>query len=394
MQTNELKVARVSTVPFFVVTQLLAQIDALSASGMAVTVIASRDKMSDELTLNKSFIYEPVNIERNINPIKDFMSLVALIVAFKKRKFDIVHSTTPKAGLLCAIAGLLSGTEVRLHTFTGQPWVTMSGVKRSILKFCDKIIGLLNTHCYADSVSQKNFLISSGIVKAEKISVLGAGSLAGIDLQRFDPSRYTRDDLHLLRAGLDIPETAKILLFVGRVTLDKGIKELILAFNQIANKDNDVFLLMVGPFESDGEAVVDQFSEIRAREKIKIVGYSDEPEKYMALADLLCLPSYREGFGTVVIEAAAMGTPTVGTDIYGLSDAIVDGVTGVLVPVKDAIALEKAIHSTLNSELLLSKMSAAARSRALKKFGKEYYSELLIREYKEFMSGDGGNVHL
>ncbi len=267
MQTNELKVARVSTVPFFVVTQLLAQIDALSASGMAVTVIASRDKMSDELTLNKSFIYEPVNIERNINPIKDFMSLVALIVAFKKRKFDIVHSTTPKAGLLCAIAGLLSGTEVRLHTFTGQPWVTMSGVKRSILKFCDKIIGLLNTHCYADSVSQKNFLISSGIVKAEKISVLGAGSLAGIDLQRFDPSRYTRDDLHLLRAGLDIPETAKILLFVGRVTLDKGIKELILAFNQIANKDNDVFLLMVGPFESDGEAVVDQFSEIRAREK-------------------------------------------------------------------------------------------------------------------------------
>jgi glycosyltransferase involved in cell wall biosynthesis len=386
LQTNELKIARVSTVPFFVVTQLRAQIEALSASGMAVTVIASRDEMSDELTVNKSFTYVPVNIEREIHPVKDFLSLVTLASTFKKNKFDIIHSTTPKAGLLCAIAGFFSGTKVRLHTFTGQPWTTMSGVKRSILKSCDKVIGLLNTHCYADSDSQKNFLVSSGIIKAEKISVIGAGSLAGIDLDRFDPSRYSSEKLSALRADLDIPESGKVLLFVGRITPDKGIKELVSALSGIVNKDSNIFLVLVGPFESVGEAVVGQVRDDKVRNNIKIVGYSDEPEKYMALADLLCLPSYREGFGTVVIEAAAMGTPTIGTDIYGLSDAIVDGETGVLVPVKDAAALEKAILSTLNNAPLMAAMGAAARNRALNDFGVNNCSDLLINEYKGFLN--------
>jgi glycosyltransferase involved in cell wall biosynthesis len=386
LQPNELKIARVSTVPFFVVTQLRAQIEALSAAGMAVTVIASRDEMSDVLALEKSFTYRPVNIEREINPVRDFLSLVTLIVTFRKCRFDIVHSTTPKAGLLCAIAGFFSGTKVRLHTFTGQPWVTKTGIKRAILKGCDKIIGLLNTHCYADSESQRKFLVSNGIIKPDKISVIGAGSLAGIDLARFEPSRYPSEKLNALRTDLGIPESGRILLFVGRITPDKGIRELMSAFSEIVKKDSNIFLVLVGPFELDGKSVIDQVSEIRVRNNIKIVGYSEEPEKYMALADLLCLPSYREGFGTVVIEAAAMGTPTIGSDIYGLSDAIVDGTTGVLVPVRDAVALEGAILATLNNVPLMMAMAAAARNRALKDFGADTCSDLLINEYKGFLN--------
>ncbi|QTD31882.1 glycosyltransferase family 4 protein [Pseudomonas fluorescens] len=386
MRTDVLKIARVSTVPFFVVTQLRAQIEALSASGMAVTVIASRDEMSDELAEHKDFTYIPVNIEREINPVKDLISLITLVQNFKKNKFDIVHSTTPKAGLLCAIAGLFSGTKVRLHTFTGQPWVTMSGVKRSILKFCDKVIGLLNTHCYADSVSQKDFLVSSGIIKADKISVIGAGSLAGIDLGRFDAARYSSQALSTLRAELDIPESGKVLLFVGRITPDKGIRELVTAFSNIVHQDENVFLVLVGPFESVGETIVKQVEDPKVNKNIKIVGYSDEPEKYMALADLLCLPSYREGFGTVVIEAAAMGAPTIGTDIYGLSDAIVNGVTGVLVPPKDSAALETAILSTLNNMESISEMGIAAQRRALNEFGAQRCSDLLINEYRRFFN--------
>ena len=386
MQANKLKIARVSTVPFFVLTQLRAQIDALNASGMAVTVIASNDEMSDELAASRSFTYVPVNIEREINPVKDFLSLIALVGVFRKNKFDVVHSTTPKAGLLCAIAGFFSGATIRLHTFTGQPWVTMSGIKRSILKLCDKVIGALNTHCYADSVSQKDFLVSNGIIKAEKISVLGAGSLAGIDLDRFDPHRYTLEKLSALRNSLNITEAGKVLLFVGRITPDKGIRELVSAFSEIVQKDNDVFLVLVGPFESAGKTVVSQVTDVKVRNNIKVVGYSDEPEKYMALADLLCLPSYREGFGTVVIEAAAMGTPTVGTNIYGLSDAIVDGETGVLVPVRDSGALETAIVSMLSNPPLLSAMGVAARNRAITDFGSKTCSDLLINEYKRFFN--------
>lgn len=386
MQVNNLKVARVSTVPFFVLTQLRAQIEALGASGMSVTVVASKDDMSDELADNKKFNYVPVNIEREINPIKDLFSLFSLVRLFRLNKFDIVHSTTPKAGLLCAIAGFFSGTRIRLHTFTGQPWVTMKGVKKSILKLCDKVIGALNTHCYADSVSQRNFLVSSGIIRADKISVLGTGSLAGINLDRFDPARYSPEDLGALRSYLKIPKSGKIVLFVGRITPDKGIKELISAFGEAVNKQGDIYLVLVGPFESAGEDIVNGVSDPKVRNNIKIVGYSEEPEKYMALADLLCLPSYREGFGTVVIEAAAMGTPTIGTDIYGLSDAILNGETGILVPVKDSVALERALISTLSDAPLLSSLGVAARSRAVTDFSSVTCSELLINEYRRFFN--------
>jgi len=384
VQDKSLKIARVSTVPFFVLTQLKAQIDALAASGAAVTVIASYDEMSSQLAESTNYI--PVNIERKINPVKDFLSLISLVKVFRSKKFNVVHSTTPKAGLLCAIAGFLSGTEVRLHTFTGQPWVTMGGAKKLILKFCDKIIGLLNTHCYADSISQKNFLVSSGVIKAEKISVLGSGSLAGINLDRFDSSRYSVEELTDLRSGLGIPEDSKILLFVGRVTPDKGVRELLSAFGEILRTDKSVFLILVGPFEADAENIVASASEDDLSRNLKVVGYSNEPEKYMALADLLCLPSYREGFGTVVIEAAAMGTPTVGTDIYGLSDAIVNGETGILVPVRDPASLKQAIVSILSDARLLEAMGEAARVRAITEFSANTCSELLINEYKRFFN--------
>ncbi len=386
MQIDKLNIARVSTVPFFVLTQLKAQIEALSSSGMRVTVITSRDEMSDKLASNKNFTYVPVNIERAISPSKDFFSLIALYRVFKKLKFDIVHSTTPKAGLLSAIAGYFAKTPVRLHTFTGQPWVTTTGIKRSVLIFCDKIIARLNTHCYADSSSQRDFLISSGIVSADKISVIGAGSLAGIDLKRFDPCRYGVDELRVLRDDLNIPEAGKILLFVGRITPDKGIGELLSAFSDIVKDNRNVFLVLVGPFESVGENVVNQIDEALVRDNIRTVGFSSEPEKYMALADLLCLPSYREGFGTVVIEAAAMGTPAIGSDIYGLSDAIVNGKTGILVPVRDSESLKEGILCALNDLNLLSTMGVAAQDRAIRDFGSKTSSELLMKEYKRFFN--------
>lgn len=385
MQIDKLKVARISTVPFFVLTQLKAQINALSSSGMSVTVITSDDEMSEKLASETIFTFLPINIERAISPVRDFFSLVALSLAFNKLKFDIVHSTTPKAGLLSAIAGFIAGTPVRLHTFTGQPWVTTTGIKRSILMFCDRVIARLNTHCYADSASQRDFLISSGIIKAEKISVIGAGSLAGIDLERFNPRRYSASELQALRHDLNIPSTAKILLFVGRITPDKGICELISAFSDIVKTNDEVFLVLVGPFESDGESVVNQVGP-GVLSKIKTVGFSSEPEKYMALADVLCLPSYREGFGTVVIEAAAMGTPAIGTDIYGLSDAIVNGETGVLVPVRDTASLKASILAVLDDPERLSAMGVVARDRAIRDFGSKAYSELLIEEYKRFFN--------
>lgn len=378
--------ARVSTVPFFVLTQLSSQIRTLQTLGADVTVIASDDEFAAQISALEQVDFVPIDISRNISPLKDLTSLVALFRAFKSKRFDIVHSTTPKAGLLCAIAAFFAGTPVRLHTFTGQPWVTMSGLKSMILKSCDKLIGVMNTHCYTDSVSQRNFLVEQKIVKSSRLSVLGSGSLAGVDFKRFNKERYSRDEIFSLRKSLGIPDQGKVILFVGRITQDKGIHELMQAFCTIGVAEEDLHLVLVGPFEENGQAIVDSFSNSGFANRVHCVGFSDEPEKFMAMADLLCLPSYREGFGTVVIEAAAMGLPTVGTSIYGLSDAVVDGITGVLVPPKDALSLGRALECLLNDSDLRHKMSEAAAARAFAEFDSVRCATLLLDDYKRLLS--------
>lgn len=384
MSNRKLKIARVSTVPFFIVTQLSAPINALKESGAAVTIISSDDELGGELRKLVGSDFIPLKMVREINPLQDLVSLVMLIRIFSKNKFDIVHSTTPKAGLLCAVAGKIAGVKIRLHTYTGQPWVTMHGLKKSLLKFCDRVIGFLNTRCYTDSFSQQDFLIVEQVVKSNKISVLGQGSFAGVDLKRFDAARFNEGDRALLKRDLGIKAESKVIVFVGRITKDKGVNELIKAFELLVSEGADVFLLFVGPYEPDGVAIVDSISSDKVLSRIKTVGFSSIPEKYMAVGDLLCLPSYREGFGTVVIEAAAMGLPTVGTSIYGLTDAVVDGETGLLVPVGDYIGLADALRLLVSDDEVLKSMSVAAKERALTVFDSQKYSALLLAEYRSF----------
>jgi len=382
---KKLRVARVSTVPFFVITQLRAQIDMLYANGVDISIVTSKEDLPGQLDQIKSAKYIRVDICRDISLFKDAVSLVRLFFLFRSSKFDIVHSTTPKAGLLCSIAAFFSGIKIRLHTFTGQPWATVKGPKAFILKLCDKIISILNTHCYADSETQRQFLIDNGVIRENKISVLGCGSLAGVDLLRFSKNRYSDERCNALRGELQIPEGGKIILFVGRVTQDKGIRELMSAFKNIALSNKCLHLLLVGPLEENGSEIVSSVEYNPVLDRIHQIGFCDEPEKYMALADLLCLPSYREGFGTVVIEAAAMGVPTVGTHIYGLSDAIIDGVTGVLVPPRDVKALSKALGSLLNDLPALKIMGCRAAARAVSDFDSVKVSKLLVDEYERFI---------
>lgn len=384
MSIKGLRVARISTVPFFVVTQLSAQLSALDEAGAEVHVIASNDDMSGVLQSRKDLTFISVEIAREISPVKDLRSLIKLIILFRKQRYDIVHSTTPKAGLVSALAARMAGVKVRLHTFTGQPWVTMKGTKRYLLKFCDWLIAKLNTHSFADSASQRDFLIREGVVPQAKISVIGVGSLAGVDMDRFDAQRFSPAQVAQTRGELGIPQDAKILLFVGRVTPDKGICELMEAFNSLKAEYADLYLVLVGPYEAEGREVVESHLSASSASHVKVLGLQAVPEKFMAAADLLCLPSYREGFGTVVIEAAAMGLPTVGTDIYGLNDAVVDGETGLLVPVRDSGALSNAIGALLSQPQRLASMAMKAKERARRDFDSKHCSALLIEQYEGF----------
>ncbi len=381
-----MRIVRLATVPFFLLHHLRSQIEALATAGHEVMLIASPIDGADALERIAGVRFAPIDIPRGIAPLRDLVALVSMYRLFRSFRPDVVHSTTPKAGLLCALAAFLARVRVRLHTFTGQPWLELSGPIRWFSMASDWLIARLNTHCYADSPSQRDFLIAQGLCRAGNISVLESGSLAGVDLARFDSASLAGSALKC-REMLAIPLTARVVLFVGRVTRDKGVLELAEAFSRIKAADSEAYLVVVGPTEPQRDPLPPALLQaLQSDDRIRMTGYDPEPEKYLALADLLCLPSYREGFGNVVIEAGALGVPTVGTNINGLRDAVVDGVTGLLVPPKNAAALAGALASLLKNERKRKQMGNAARERARNLFDSRVVNARVLEEYQRLLN--------
>lgn len=376
------RIAKVSTVPFFVLTQLREQIDVLCKCGAEVTVVTSDGAELSRLKQLSSAAVQVIDIPRSLSPLRDARALLRLYLFFRRERIQIAHSTTPKAGLLTALAAFFARVPLRLHTFTGQPWVNMHGLKRWLVRGCDRLIGALNTRCYADSHSQRDFLLAQGVLGPAKLGVIGAGSLAGVDVRRFHRERFPPAQCVALRATLHIPVEAPVLLFVGRITPEKGVGELLRAYGALKAEGNPAHLVVVGQFD-EGGGMPGHISaaDIAAQPDTHLVGYSDCPESYMAVADLLCLPSYREGFGTVVIEAAAIGLPTVGSRVYGLTDAVVDGETGLLVEPRSSEALALALRSLLSDRHRLAAMGQAAELRARKLFDAHAVNQQVAQDY-------------
>lgn len=372
---RKIKVARVSTVPFFIDSQLGGQLQQLIDKEMEVTAVASD---GDWTRLQKIVGLKcvKINISRAPSLIKDVISIIDLFKLFKKSGFDIVHSTTPKAGLVCAVASKLARTQVRLHTFTGQTWATKQGLVRQVLKLIDKVILMLMTQCYADSESQKQFLIAEGIGGDKSIKVLGQGSLAGVDMKRFEYIVWESKEAEI-KAELEIGDNDFVMTFIGRLTRDKGIFELIEAFNILRQRYDDIHLLLVGPCENNESVTYTKHPNIH------VIGETKVPEKYLAISNLLCLPSYREGFGTVVIEAAAMKVPTIGSNIVGLTDAIDNKITGVLVKPKDVEALTLEIEKLIVDKGHCNELGQKAYERCKLNFESQKVGQMVIGEYFE-----------
>ena len=381
-----IKVARVATIPFFIISQLKAQLNALSEHGADITVIASEDNLAKAMQQQCNIRYTPITIRREISPFKDIKTLYQLWSDFRKEKYQIIHSTTPKAGLLTAIAAFIARMPVRLHTFTGQPWVTMKGYRRHLLRFCDWLIIRLNTQCYADSHSQQDFLIQQNIAKQRHIKVLGHGSLAGVDLARFNSAAVSELCSSALQQRLHLTSERLVFLFMGRITEDKGVFELLDATQKLLSEGYNFDILIAGPFEQFIEKTIRDKAQAISIDRIQFTGFCDKPQEYFAIADVLCLPSYREGFGTVVIEAAAMGVPSIGSAIYGLSDAIIDGDTGLLVEPRSVEALADAMRSMINDPKQRKKMGVAAKKRAIEQFDSRIMGELVVDEYFRLIS--------
>jgi glycosyltransferase involved in cell wall biosynthesis len=308
-----------------------------------------------------------VAIPRKISLAADTLALFRLWRLFRQSRFDCVHSIMPKAGLLSMLAAAAARVPCRFHTFTGQVWVTRTGVARRFLMLIDRLIATLATGILADSFSQRDFLITNKIVDVGKISVLGNGSIVGVDTFRFAPDPAARLQG---RRDLGIGGDDFVLLFVGRLNRDKGVDDLLRAFAEISGDQPDIRLLLVGPDEQAYDLHIANLHEA-LRRRIHRVGFTAQPEHFMAISDAICLPSYREGFGSVLIEAAAGGLPAVASRIYGISDAVVDGVTGILHEPGNVPEIVSAMVKLAENKPLRLKMGAAARVRAIECFSQE-----------------------
>jgi glycosyltransferase involved in cell wall biosynthesis len=317
-----------------------------------------------------------VRIERKIMILRDLQALYKLIRIFKSHDFDLIQSVTPKAGLLAMIAAYVCRVKNRIHIFTGQVWATKTGYSRRVFKQIDSFLASLATEILVDSESQKNFLVNEKVVPVGKAHVLGNGSISGVNLERFKFDITIRENI---REQLSIKEEDNVFLFLGRLNRDKGVLDLASAFAAMENKDSH--LLFVGPDEEGIRTEIEQIL-VNYTDKVHFIGFSTKPEHYMSSADILCLPSYREGFGSVVVEAAAVGIPTIGSRIYGIEDAIVDESTGLLFEVKNWQALQACMERIVLDKVLLNKLGSNAKKRAEKMFSNQFLAGEWLSYYK------------
>lgn len=327
--------------------------------------------------------FQPVGIERKISPGRDLKALFALIRIFAARKFALVHSITPKAGLLAMVAARVAGVPLRLHVFTGQVWATKTGFKRWFLKQFDRLIARLATHVLADSESQRTFLVKEGVVAPSRIRVLGKGSICGVDLDRFKPDADLREKQ---RGLLGLPEDAVLALFLGRLNRDKGVLDLARAFVALAGELPRLHLAIVGP---DEEGLVPQIRSLCADhgDRLHLVGFTDRPNEMMTAADIFCLPSYREGFGSVVVEAAAVGVPALASRIYGIVDAVEENVTGLLHRPGDSTDIAASLRRLAEDADLRARLGEGARQRAVRDFSVQAVTGALAAYYDELIQG-------
>jgi len=296
----------------------------------------------------------------------------------------LVHTLSPKSGLLGIIAAWIARAPLRIHTFQGEVWITKKGLWRAFLKSMDKLVARLASHLLVVSQSEKSFLIEQGVVKPGELEMLANGSICGVDINQFKPNSEAR---LRVREQLGIADSDKVILYLGRLNADKGLIDLAQAFNQVAKGNKNIHLLIVGPDEENIQVQIEHEC-LNLLNCIHFVDYTSTPEYYMAAADLLCLPSYREGFGLVLIEAAAVGLPTVGSKIYGITDAIVDNETGLLFEVGKSEDLAEKIDRILNDDVLKLSLGERGMQRARADFSRVLVESEFLKFYQRLLKSD------
>lgn len=388
---SSVSLVHITTVPA-TLAFLLGQIEFMQSRGFQVILVASGAAELERFGQKVGASVRAVGLTRTMSPLRDLRTTIELARLLRELRPTIVHAHTPKAGLLGMIAARLCGVPVRIYHIHGFPFLTKSGFRRWILRTTERLSCRFAHRVLCVSRSVASVAVQARICSPSKIKVLGRGSINGVDAQRRFNPELLRRSRESLRRRLGVSDSTVVVGFVGRVVRDKGIHDLWEAWRIIREDVSDCILVLIGPSEPYDPIDPDVLRDMQSDPRVRLLGPTDAVAEYMAALDLVVLPSHREGFPVVPLEAAAMRLPVVATRIPGNVDAIVDGVTGTLVPPRDARALAGAIKRYLASEALRSEHGSAARSRVLREFRPEGLWSATYDEYVQLMGLQRANA--
>ena len=373
------KLIRLSTIPGSLRSLLKGQLRFMSEKGFDVIGVSSDGEALKEVAYNEDIRIIPINMARRIAPIQDLKSLWNLWVLFRKEKPVIVHSITPKAGLLSMLAAKMAGVPIRIHTFTGLVFPTRTGVMQKTLILMDKLLCWAATNIYPEGNGVRQDLINYKIT-SKPLKVIANGNINGIDLEYFSVSQVSEEQKNQLREHLGIKPNDFVFIFVGRLVSDKGINELIKAFSSL--KFDNVKLLLVGPMEKKLDPLKEEtLRKIETNPSIIAVGFQKDVRPYFAISNVLAFPSYREGFPNVVIQAGAMELPCIVSNINGCNEIIIEGENGLIIPPKQVDDLQKAMKRLTENRELYTHLKQNSRRMIEERYEQSVVWEALLREY-------------
>ena len=384
---DKIKLVHILTVPeslrFFE-----GQIEYIQLNGYEIQVITSPNPLLDEFAKEYNIQTYGIEMPRRITPFRDLIAIWNIWRVLRKIKPDIVHSHTPKGGLLGTIVASIARVPVRIYHARGLPFEGATGNRRTLLKLTEYISCWLAHRVFCNSQSNLDVMVNEGLCAKNKITVLHNGSSNGVDATKLFKPFETEDTRTNIRESLNLPLDSTVIGFVGRIVHDKGIDELIEAWQILREQYSEIRLLFVGRFEEQDAVFPSTKQVINSDERIHFAEFvnskQDMPTLYAAM-DILVLPSHREGLPNVILEAGGMGIPVVSTLASGCKDAVVDGETGVLVPVSDAKALVRSIQGYLDDPTLGVKHGQAARAHILHKYKPDDIWKAMLTEYQNLL---------
>lgn len=386
---NNPKLIRITTVPQSLQGLLRGQLQFMSENGFDVIGISSSGTALNEVSVNEGVRVHSISMTRKITPLKDIVAVIQLYYFLKKEKPSIVHTHTPKAGIVGMFAAWMAGVPHRLHTVAGLPLMEAIGKKRSLLNLVEKLTYRFANKVYPNSKGLYDFIIAEKLAAPNKLTIIGQGSSNGIDTQYFNPVDYNYETILEIRRQHGIVERAFVFIFVGRLVGDKGINELVAAFIRLMQqkKQADIIkLLLVGPFEENLDPLKPEtVREIEINENIINVGFQKDVRPYFALSDVLVFPSYREGFPNVVMQGGAMGLPAIVSNINGCNEIIKHNVNGIIIPSKDINSLLNAMDKILSDINFYSKLRDNTRDLIVSRYNRQEIWDAWSAEYKKLL---------